>query len=165
MSSLKKLEFVRTGPKGLRIEPCSLAEANEMVKCFHRHHKPCVGHKFSMACYNGPHICGVVILGRPVSRMVDFRKVIEITRCATDGTPNAISKLYGAACRASKAMGYLEIQTYTLPEEGGSSLKASGFIFVGEAGGGDWNKGNESTHKNRRTDQPMGIKWKWRKTL
>lgn len=153
------------GPAALRVEPCTLAEANRLVELLHRHHKPVVGHRFSLAAYDGGRLCGVVICGRPVARMVCQKTVLEITRCATDGTKNAISKLYGAVCRAGQAMGFISVQTYTLPEEGGASLKASGFTCVGEAGGGDWNRGGTSTHKNRRTDQPMQVKWKWVRKL
>lgn len=145
----------------LTIKPCTLAQANKLVADLHRHHKPVVGHRFSLACYADGTLCGVVICGRPVARMVCQETVLEISRCATNGTKNAISKLYGAVCQAAKAMGFHSVQTYTLPEEGGASLKASGFRFVGEAGGGDWNRGGTSTHKNRRTDQPMSTKWKW----
>ena len=56
-----------------------------------------------------------------------------------DGTKNACSMLYGAAWRAAKALGYRRLITYTLPAEGGASLKASGWNLVGERGGGNWN--------------------------
>jgi hypothetical protein len=48
--------------------------------------------------------------------------------------------LYGAAWRAVKALGYKRLVTYTLPEEGGASLRAAGWRCIGEAGGGNWNK-------------------------
>jgi hypothetical protein len=35
--------------------------------------------------------------------------------------------LYRAAWRAVKALGYRKLITYTVPEEGGASLRASGF--------------------------------------
>lgn len=108
---------------------------------------------------------GVIIVGRPIARMTDQYSTAEVTRCCTDGTKNACSFLYGSAARVCKAMGFKTIQTYTLPEEGGKSLKTSGWTLLGEAGGGDWNRGGESTHKNRRTDQPMGTKHKWQKVL
>ena len=150
----------------MRVRPCTLKQANALVDKIHRHHKPCVGHRFSLALYNdADQVCAVVICGRPVARMVCYETVLEISRCASDGTPNAISMLYGAVCRAAKAMGFERVQTYTLPAEGGASMKAAGFSFVGECGGGDWNRGQESTHKNRRTDQPMGTKWKWERVL
>lgn len=149
----------------LTVRPCSLKQANALVSQLHRHHKPCVGHRFSLALYNADKLCGVAICGRPVARMTCQESVLEISRCATDGTANAISKLYGAVCRAAKAMGFASVQTFTLPSEGGHSLRASGFQLIGPAGGGDWNSGKDRTHKHRRTDQPMETKWKWSREL
>lgn len=34
----------------LHIEPITLKAANEFVSKYHRHHKPTVGHKFSISC-------------------------------------------------------------------------------------------------------------------
>jgi len=146
----------------LTVKPCTLAQANTLVGQLHRHHKPATGHRFSLAIYEAERLAGVVICGRPVARMCDQYTTLEILRCATDGTPNAISQLYGSVCRAAKAMGFTKVQTYTLPEEGGASLKASGFRFSGEAGGGDWTRVSKP---NRRQDQPQATKWKWEKIL
>jgi hypothetical protein len=43
----------------LDICPVSLAEANEFVAEHHRHHRPVVGHKFSIGCTDGEKIVGV----------------------------------------------------------------------------------------------------------
>ncbi len=51
---------------------------------------------------------------------------------------NACSFLYGAAARAAAAMGYKRIITYTLESENGASLRASGWICQGKAGGLRW---------------------------
>ena len=146
----------------LIVKPVSLKDANFAVWALHRHHKPVVGHRWSLGCYDDDRWCGVVICGRPVARMCDQETTLEILRCATDGTPNAISKLYGAVYRAAKAMGFLKLQTYTLSIEGGSSLRASGFTFDGEFGGGDW---NVPSRGGRRTDQPQMKKYRWSKVL
>lgn len=61
-----------------------------------------------------------------------------ITRCATEGAENACSMIYGALCRATKALGYREAWTYTLPEEPGTSLRAAGFMDMGLTAGGEW---------------------------
>lgn len=142
----------------LQVRPCTLKQANELVSSLHRHHKPAQGHRFSLALYDGERLAAVAICGRPVARKCDTYYTLEITRCASDGTANAISKLYGAICRAARAMGYDAVQTYTLPEEGGASLRASGFEFAGEAGGGAW---VHTDGKTRRNDQPTGVKHKW----
>lgn len=123
----------------MEITPISFPEANEFVRQYHRHHKPMVGHKFSIAVSEDGKVVGVAIVGRPVSRMLDNGWTLEVNRCCTDGARNACSMLYGAAWRAAKAMGYRKLITYTLPEEGGASLRASGWKCVGEAGGGNWN--------------------------
>lgn len=123
----------------LRIVPLDLAEANALVATMHRHHKPTVGHKFSLGAADGERICGAAIVGRPVSRMLDDGQTLEVNRCVTDGTRNACSLLYGAAWRAAKALGYRRLITYTLPAEGGASLRGAGWTCVGLRGGGNWN--------------------------
>lgn len=52
----------------LELVPVSLKEANAFVENHHRHHKPVVGHKFSVAAAVNGKIVGVVIVGRPVSK-------------------------------------------------------------------------------------------------
>lgn len=122
----------------MQLIPIELSDANAFVEMRHRHHSPVVGHKFSLGVLLDDEICGVVIVGRPVSRMLDDGWTLEVTRCCTDGTPNACSKLYRAAWRAAQALGFRKLVTYTLPEEGGASLRGAGFKLVGQAGGGTW---------------------------
>lgn len=122
----------------LDIRPCDFQTASAFVGNFHRHNKPPVGHKFSIACYADEKLCGVVIVGRPVSRYFDDGLTLEITRCCTDGTKNACSILYASAWRAAKALGYKRLVTYTRESEPGTSLRAAGFICDGRAGGTHW---------------------------
>lgn len=122
----------------LEITPIAFDEANAFVSAHHRHHKPVTGHKFSIAVSDRDIVRGVAMVGRPVSRHLDDGWTLEVNRCCTDGTANACSMLYGAAWRAAKAIGYRRLITYTLPEEGGASLRASGWILVGLRGGGNW---------------------------
>ncbi len=145
----------------LRLKPISLREANAYVKENHRHHKPVVGHKFSIGCEADGKLVGVVIVGRPVSRYLDNGWTLEVTRLCTDGTRNACSFLYGAAARAAVAMGYERIITYTLDTETGSSLKAAGWKCDGPAGGICW------TGKRKPTDQqyPAQMKMRYEKLL
>ena len=119
--------------------PVSLEEANTFVRMLHRHHKPVTGAKFCIAATLNDEIVGIVIVGRPVSRHRDDGATLEVTRLCTDGTKNACSFLYGKAARAAFALGYQRIGTYTLPEEGGASLRAAGWKLIGERGGGSWN--------------------------
>lgn len=123
----------------LRIVPCDLSEANVFVARHHRHHKAVVGHKFSLAVVDeADQVRGVAIVGRPVSRVLDDGLTLEVTRVATDGCPNACSALYGAARRATFALGFRKLITYTLASEPGSSLLGAGWKCIGTAGGGSW---------------------------
>ena len=121
----------------LTVVPIELREANDFIAAMHRHHAPVVGHRFSIGVVDESGLLrGVCVVGRPVARLAGHpREVAEVTRLATDGTYNACSILYAAAARACKAMGFRRIQTYTLPSEGGASLRASGWVCEGEAGG------------------------------
>lgn len=123
---------------GLSACPIDLDEANAFVAQHHRHHKPVVGHKFSIGAVLDDKIVGVVIVGRPVSRMRDDGATLEVTRLCTDGTRNACSFLYGAAQRAAFALGYTRIGTYILASENGASIKAAGWRLIGATKGGAW---------------------------
>jgi hypothetical protein len=122
----------------LEIIPVSLKDANAFVAEHHRHHKPVVGHKFSIGCISGKKLIGIAIVGRPVSRYLDNGFTLEVNRLCTDGTENACSKLYSAAARAAKELGYIKIITYILETENGASLRASGWNCTGEAGKPMW---------------------------
>ena len=106
----------------LEVCPITLKEANAFVEQYHRHHKPVVGHKFSIGCTDGEKIVGVAIVGRPVSRYLDDGWTLEVNRLCTDGTKNACSMLYAAAWRAARAMGYHKLITYILENEKGEEV-------------------------------------------
>lgn len=123
----------------MEVIPTTLTEANSFVAAYHRHHRPVVGHKFSIAIADESGVRGVCIVGRPVARRLDNGWTLEVNRCCTDGVKNGCSMLYGAAWRAAKALGYKRLITYTLPAEGGVSLRAANWKCLGEKGGGNWN--------------------------
>ena len=117
----------------LTVVPISFGEASAFVSAHHRHHKPPVGHKFSIGVANDAgQIVGVAMIGRPVSRHLDDQWTLEVNRTCTDGTPNANSALYGAAWRACKALGFRRLITYTRADESGTSLKAAGWRVIAE---------------------------------
>ena len=141
----------------LQLVPITITDAKEFIRRVHRHHNPPAGGKFAIGVAVGEQIVGVAMVGRPVSRELDDGWTAEVTRVATDGTRNACSKLYAACWRAARAMGYLRCGTYTLPEEGGASLRAAGWTLIGEAGGGSWD-----TPSRPRVDRhPTQIKLRW----
>jgi hypothetical protein len=123
-----KLRHIRIG----------LDEANAFVSQHHRHHKPVVGHLFSLGAAMGDQIVGVAIVGRPVSRFRDDGLTAEVTRLCTDGTRNACSFLYGASARAAFALGFRRIGTYILASEPGTSLTGTGWRMIGETPGKSW---------------------------
>lgn len=149
----------------LKIVPLELRELNELVDRWHRHHKPVQGHRFSIGVMDTKtgEIVGGCSVGRPVSREIDPKKVLEVTRLVTDGTKNACSILYAAAARVGRELGYEKIQTYILEEEAGTSLTASGWELEGWARGRQWEHKDDG--RPRRTDQPTVDKQRWSKNL
>ncbi|GHV08317.1 hypothetical protein FACS1894217_10550 [Clostridia bacterium] len=145
--------------------PVTLKEAREFVGENHRHNAPPQGHKFSIGLKSGETLVGVVICGRPIARAHDDGYTAEITRCCVlENKPNANSKLYAAALRAAKAMGYHRAITYTLPTESGASLKAVGFILDGQTvNAKSWNV--PSRPRLTPDKYPAGSKCRWLKNL
>ena len=145
----------------LEIVPCTLREARAYVGKHHRHHQPPQGGLFAIGAAVDGAMVAVVIVGRPVARHLDDGWTAEVTRLCSDGTRNACSMLYSTAWRAARAIGYRRLVTYTLPEEGGASLRAAGWKLIGAAGGGSWNNA-----KRPRVDtHPLQEKLRWEAPL
>ena len=145
----------------LRVVPCELDEANAFVTAHHRHHRPVVGHRFSVAVADeAGAVRGVAIVGRPTARGLQDGWTCEVTRVATDGCANACSALYGACRRAAFALGYRRLVTFTLSTEPGTSLVGAGWKCLGTAGGGSW-----SCPSRPRVDRhPLQLKLRWEVT-
>lgn len=145
----------------LGLQPITYKEACTFIDEHHRHHLPPQGWKFGIAVNDGEKVVGVITIGRPVARHLDNGYTLEVTRCCTDGTKNAASMLYGAAWRATKALGYTRIITYTLIEEPGTTLRAAGWKSLYETQGGSW-----SVPSRPRVDKhPLGQKTLWEATV
>src|SRR5262249_12004906 len=140
------------------IAPCTLRQANAFVAAHHRHHRPARGCRFTLGVADGEgRLRGVAVVGRPVSRMLDDGRTAEVTRLWSDGARNACSLLLGACWRAARALGYRKLITYTMPEEGGASLRGAGWKLVGETEGRSWSRPGRG-----RTDKhPVGVKLRW----
>lgn len=122
--------------------PITLRQANEFVKAYHRHNQPVVGSKFAIGAELDGQLVGVAIAGRPVARLLDNGKTLEIVRVCTDGTRNANSFLYGRVKQIALLMGYEKVVTYTLKSESGASLRAIGANPEHEVKGQGWNRPN-----------------------
>lgn len=118
----------------LKLRPVGITEARRFVGEVHRHNLPPKSGMFAVGAERDGELVGVAIVGRPVARMLDDGMTAEVSRLATDGSPNACSLLYGACSRAAKALGYRRLITYTLQSESGASLRASGWVADAELG-------------------------------
>ena len=88
----------------IKAVPVSLNEANEYVRTLHRHHDPVHRDKYRVGCKSNGKLVGIVQVGRPVSRMLDDGKTLEVVRCCTDGTKDVCSFLYSRAARIAKEL-------------------------------------------------------------
>lgn len=143
---------------------CAGLIANAFVLEHHRHHRPVVGHLFSIGVRDNVRVRGYAIVSRPVARHLDDGQTVEITRVVTDGSRNACSKLYGAVRRAvrqrNRELGQAvqRIITYTLAgEEDGASLRASGFKVDRVSAGGTWSRPS----RHRQDTHPLSGKIRW----
>lgn len=123
----------------LIITPVTFAQACAFIDHFHRHHKHPQGWKFGCGVKQDDRLVGVVVVGRPVARVLDDGLTLEVTRLCTDGTPHAASMLYATVWKAAKALGYQRLITYTLDSEPGTSLRAAGFVKLADIRQRNWN--------------------------
>lgn len=91
----------------MKIMPTTLHAANAFVLNHHRHNKPVRGCRFCLSAWADENMFGVVIVGRPISRILDDGLTAEVTRlCVMDDAPkNTCSFLYRAAYRGWIALG------------------------------------------------------------
>lgn len=156
----------------MKIRPIELKIANRFIIENHRHHKQVQGHKFSIGLFKDEKLIGILCCGRPVSRHLDNGFILEVTRLCTDGTKNSCSKLYSAAARIARELGYDKIITYILESESGSSLIATGWeCEARDVGGLKW-KRNDGERTDTITDlfgtvkkYPNEKKQRWIKKL
>lgn len=118
----------------------SLREAARFIVKYHRHHDPTQGGIVALGLWEGEKLVGVGIIGRPVSRELQRQGVCELTRsCVVEDCRHAASALDARMRRLAQALGFVRLTTYTLPEEGGASLRADGWQSDLElTDGGEW---------------------------
>ena len=139
MCKSDRLKF-KEGSVNVIAVPMELKDAQNYINTYHRHHQAAHRDKFRIAAMDDGKIVGVVQVGRPVSRVLDDGKTLEVLRLCTDGEKDVCSFLYSRAARIAKEMGYAKIITYILASEPGTSLKASGWHCEAvNVGGANWN--------------------------
>lgn len=169
----RRLRAVDASPLGLladyrlRVEPVAFRDAKAFVATHHEHCRPPARWRFGAACWNGPSLVGVVMVGRPVARMIDASQVVEVNRLCLDRhlpdalRQNASSMLYGHAAREAKRRGFSRIITYTLSTESGHSLVAAGWTVDGHSRGGAWT----CPSRPRGANTPTEPKTRWARDL
>jgi hypothetical protein len=157
----------------LTIVPCTLRQANAFIRRHHRTHAKDQGCKAVFAAAEGSEVVGVCVVGRPRALKIQCGDPLaaEVTRCCTDGTFDAASKLYANAWVVARALGYRRLVTYTLPSEGGPCLRAlkqQGWRRLENEhhqpllfGGGSWDR----EYRPRVDAHPTEAKWRWEVSL
>lgn len=143
------------------LAPITVKAALALVRTWHRELPDLQGGLFAVQCIGDDGaVCGVGVAGNPAQVWQGTGRIV-ISRIATDGHHNACSMIYGALCRAAKALGYKEAWTYTLPHEPGTSLRAAGFELMGWTNGGEWSRPS----RERRLAVKPERKQRWRRRL
>lgn len=128
-----------------KIVPITVKAARRFISETHRHLPRVQGALFAVGVEFGGEVIAVGTAGNPW-RVWQGTGRIVITRVAVaknvpwnnpDHAAPFCTMIYGALCRAARALGYREAWTYTLPEELGTSLRAAGFADMGWTDGGE----------------------------
>lgn len=80
--------------------------------------------------------------------------------CLVGSPPTCPRRRPHATWKVAKALGYTQVITYTLPEEGGASLRAAGWQLIGTRGSGAWS--GPSRPRADTPDHLLGPKCLWR---
>jgi len=144
----------------MNLHPITVKAAAAYVAEHHRHLPRVQGGLFAVSAQADGATIGVAIAGNPARVWQGTGRVV-ISRVATQGAENACSILYGAICRAAKALGYREAWTYTLAEEPGTSLRAAGFQDMGLTRAEEWTRPSRSRLPAARAD----AKRRWMRSL
>ena len=128
----------------LRLTPISFPIARAFIARHHRHCGPPHAWRFGSGVMNGSALMGVVTVGNPVAPAFNGRGIVEVNRLCIRGDLdpmlrwNCCSKLYAHAAAEAERRGFTRIITYIRADEEGTSLRASGWICDGPAGGRGW---------------------------
>lgn len=145
----------------LRLRPWTVkrAHALQFVKDVHRKLPNVQGAMWCVSVRSGSEIVGVALVGWPsqvqTNDEIDHLRVLRVA--VKEGYKNACSMLYGAAWRAARAMGCTSMDTFTLQEEPGTSLRAAGWIEDGLTAGGEYSR--KSRPRKKQVDARPKRRW------
>ncbi len=150
------------------LTPITGKQAMQWVADTHRHLPKLQGALFAVAVREAGQIVAVGTAGNP-PRVWQGTGRFVITRVAAKpvaADPGEHAKpyctmIYGALCRAGKALGYREAWTYTLAEEPGTSLRAAGFEDMGLTRAEEWTRPSRTRAAAVRPE----AKRRWRRVL
>lgn len=133
--------------RGYAVRPVTVKAACSWIARTHRHLPRIQGALFAAGVSYGDQLVGVATAGNPprvwqgTGRIVISRVAVLSPLTGVGGHAAPVcTMLYGAICKAAKALGYTEAWTYTLPGEPGTSLRAAGFSPMGQTSGGEWDR-------------------------
>lgn len=139
------------------------AQAFAFVEQHHRHCGAPAGWLFGAGLRNGSELIGVCCVGRPVARMIDPKKVVEVNRvCLREDVAeglrwNGCSQFYGWAAREARKR-RMKIITYTRADEPGTSLVGAGWVVEAKVKGRHWD--SKSRPRARAVEKPIDkLRW------
>lgn len=151
--------------------PLTRDGANELIRRWHRHHKPVKGHRFAIGAVlevGSEDLVGCAVVGRPSAPTLDDGYTFEVTRHCTRGKDKDVaSRLLGACTRAAEAMGVRLCVSYTREDEDGVAYRACGWVPVEGIRGKSWDTGNKADRWLPGFYEPSSevvdrVRWEWR---
>jgi hypothetical protein len=155
----------------MRTSPYPIKHSVRFVERTHRRPPHAHDRMWAIALWVESSLRGVALVGRPKARKLGVDQGsaawpppydrLEVVRVAVEeGVPNGCSMLYGACSRTARAMGALDLLTYTDEDEPGTSLRAAGWIpDDGLYGGGQADR--PSRPRRRRTQAEAQRRRRW----
>ena len=147
----------RRAPR-VSVRPLPVTLAIRFNATTHRRLPKVIGGMWAVGAEIDGELVGVALVGRPIARLADDGRCLEVLRCAVaTGARNACSALYGACARTARAMGAADLWTYVHGDESGHSLRAAGWIRIGPTKGGEWSR--DGRQRELAIDSLPKVKW------
>lgn len=123
----------------MRTAPYPVKHAVRFVEQTHRRLKHAHHRMWAISLWDDGQLRGVALVGAPKARLLSVEQKdapwpppyerLEVVRVAVEeGVRNGCSMLYGAAAKAARGMGAVDLLTYTDEDEPGTSLRAAGWV-------------------------------------